>query len=110
MVKFRVQDSGFRMQGAGCRVQGSRSRVQGVCLGRKLLGVFDRNDLLLLFRLAHNPRPCFMVQGLLYNERGTPVHVRRVPLYSEVSLYRGTSLMGNSAPRGPYGRPMSRAL
>ena len=25
-------------------------------------------------------------------------------------LYRGTSIMGNSAPRGPYSRNMSRAL
>ena len=41
---------------------------------------------------------------LLVRELARPVHV---PL---ILLHRGTSLIGNSAPLGPYSSPMPKAL
>ena len=81
-----MQDSEFRVQGSRFRVQGSGCMVQGAG---------------------------FRVQGSGDEETNATLPTIKWPTIKETGStdeYRGTSLVRNSLPLGPYSRTMPRAL
>jgi len=87
----RVQGAGCRVQGAGCRVQGAGFRVQDVvCRVKAVRETLNRGGCGWGLASHHLDRARY--------SRGSSV------------TCRGTSLMKNSTPLGPYSRTMQPRL